>query len=168
MPQLIDHLIASLEARNEANGGFRVGNQVTWNSEAGHVSGRIVAIHRSPFTVNGYTHHASEDEPQYEIKSSKTDHVAFHKASSLHHVAASTEALVKGRHKFKTLAAGTEVTWHYRGAIGHGTIEGVHKLGTSSANTLYSIREHDHHVSKTGSHEKPVVFHYGSALTVVG
>lgn len=68
---------------------------------------------------------------------------------------------------FKPLAAGTHVTWHYRGAIGHGTITGVHKLGTSHDTTEYSIAEHDHHVSDTGSHEKPTVYHYGSALTVV-
>jgi len=32
----------------------------------------------------GYTHHASEDEPQYEIKSDKSDHIALHKAAALH------------------------------------------------------------------------------------
>jgi hydroxymethylpyrimidine pyrophosphatase-like HAD family hydrolase len=31
----------------------------------------------------GYTHHASSDVPQYEIKSAKTDHIAFHKGSAL-------------------------------------------------------------------------------------
>jgi hypothetical protein len=31
----------------------------------------------------GYTHHASQDEPQYAIKSDKTDHVALHKGSAL-------------------------------------------------------------------------------------
>jgi hypothetical protein len=31
-----------------------------------------------------YTHHASEDEPQYEIKSDKSDHIALHKAGALH------------------------------------------------------------------------------------
>ena len=31
----------------------------------------------------GYTHHASKDDPQYEIKSDKTDHIAMHKGSAL-------------------------------------------------------------------------------------
>lgn len=68
---------------------------------------------------------------------------------------------------FETIPNGTEVTWHYRGAIGHGTIAGVHKMGTTAANTEYSINEHDHHVSSTGSREKSTVQHYGSALTRV-
>jgi hypothetical protein len=28
-------------------------------------------------------HHASKDDPQYEIKSDKTDHIAAHKGSAL-------------------------------------------------------------------------------------
>ena len=31
----------------------------------------------------GYTHHASEDDPQYEIKSDRTDHIAMHKGRAL-------------------------------------------------------------------------------------
>lgn len=74
-------------------------------------------------------------------------------------------ASVRAKHMFKTLPRGTKVTWHYRSAIGHGTIDSVAKMGTSHATTLYNIREHDHHISSTGSREKPVVQHYGSALT---
>jgi hypothetical protein len=62
---------------------FRIGDRVTWNSEAGHVSGKIIKVHTKDVDYKGCTHHASEDEPQYEIKSSKTDHVAMHKASAL-------------------------------------------------------------------------------------
>jgi hypothetical protein len=62
---------------------FRVGDQVTWNSEAGEVSGRIIKVHSKDVDYKGYTHHASEDEPQYEIKSDKTDHIAMHKGSAL-------------------------------------------------------------------------------------
>ena len=64
-------------------GKFKVGDHVTWNSEAGHVSGRIVKVHRTDVNYKGYVHHASEDEPQYEIKSDKTDHVALHKGKAL-------------------------------------------------------------------------------------
>jgi Hypervirulence associated proteins TUDOR domain len=31
----------------------------------------------------GYTHHASPADPQYEIKSDKTDHIAIHKGEAL-------------------------------------------------------------------------------------
>lgn len=62
---------------------FKIGDHVRWNSEAGHVSGTIVAVHTADFTYKGYTHHASEDDPQYEIKSDKTDHVAAHKGGAL-------------------------------------------------------------------------------------
>jgi hypothetical protein len=62
---------------------FKIGDHVTWNSEAGHVSGTIVKIHKRDFDYKGYTHHASKEDPQYEIKSDKTKHVAVHKASAL-------------------------------------------------------------------------------------
>ena len=65
---------------------FRVGDHVRWNSEAGHVSGTIVKVHTKNFDHKGYTHHASKDEPQYEIKSDKTDHIAMHKGAALRRI----------------------------------------------------------------------------------
>lgn len=62
---------------------FKVGDKVSWNSEAGRVSGTIIKIHRKDFDYKGYTHHALKEEPQYEIKSNKTDHIAAHKGSAL-------------------------------------------------------------------------------------
>jgi Hypervirulence associated proteins TUDOR domain len=62
---------------------FKIGDHVSWNSEAGRVSGTIVAIHNSDVAWKGYVHHATRDQPQYEIKSDKTDHIALHKASAL-------------------------------------------------------------------------------------
>lgn len=62
---------------------FKIGDHVKWNSEAGHVSGKITKIHSSDFDYKGYTHHASKDDPQYAIKSDKTDHVAVHKGKAL-------------------------------------------------------------------------------------
>jgi Hypervirulence associated proteins TUDOR domain len=62
---------------------FKVGDHVTWNSEAGRVSGRIVKVHAKDVDYKGYVHHASKDDPQYEIKSDKTDHIAAHKGSAL-------------------------------------------------------------------------------------
>ena len=62
---------------------FKVGDHVSWNSEAGRVSETIIKVHRHDVAYKGYTHHASPDEPQYEIKSDKTDHIAMHKGSAL-------------------------------------------------------------------------------------
>ena len=62
---------------------FKVGDRVSWNSEAGRVSGKIVKVHTADVNYKGYVHHASQDEPQYEIKSDKTDHVALHKGGVL-------------------------------------------------------------------------------------
>lgn len=62
---------------------FEVGDHVTWNSEAGHVSGRIIKIHTKNANYKGYTHHASPDDPQYEIKSATTGHIAMHKGAAL-------------------------------------------------------------------------------------
>jgi len=62
---------------------FEVGDHVSWNSEAGRVRGRIVRVHASDVNYKGYVHHASEDDPQYEIKSDKTEHVAMHKGGAL-------------------------------------------------------------------------------------
>jgi hypothetical protein len=45
---------------------FKVCDHVTWNSEAGHVSGRIVKVHRENVNYKGYVHHASKEDPQYE------------------------------------------------------------------------------------------------------
>jgi hypothetical protein len=65
---------------------FKVGDHVRWNSEAGHVIGRIVKVHTKDTDYKGYTHHASTDDPQYEIKSDRSDHVAMHKGTALHRI----------------------------------------------------------------------------------
>jgi hypothetical protein len=62
---------------------FKRGDHVSWNSEAGRVRGHILRVHTRDVDYKGYTHHASPDDPQYEIKSDKTDHVALHKGRAL-------------------------------------------------------------------------------------
>ena len=62
---------------------FKVGDHVRWNSEAGHVSGVIIKIHTRDTDYKGHTHRCSPDDPQYEIQSDKTDHIALHKGSAL-------------------------------------------------------------------------------------
>lgn len=64
-------------------GSFKVGDHVSWNSEAGRVSGHIVRVHKNDVNYKGYIHHASASDPQYEIKSDRTDHVALHKGRAL-------------------------------------------------------------------------------------
>ncbi|MCW5719518.1 MAG: DUF2945 domain-containing protein [Devosia sp.] len=65
---------------------FAIGDHVRWNSEAGWVTGRITKVHSEDFTYKGHHRHASKSEPQYEIKSDKTDHVAAHKGPALHKI----------------------------------------------------------------------------------
>ncbi len=66
---------------------FRRGDHVSWNSEAGRVRGRITRVVTTRTTFKGYTVHASKDDPHYEIKSDKTDHIAMHKGSALRKLA---------------------------------------------------------------------------------
>lgn len=71
---------------------FKVGDRVGWNSEAGHASGTIIKVHTTDFDYKGYTHHASKNDPQYEIKSDKTNHIAAHKGTALTRVSQSRRA----------------------------------------------------------------------------
>ena len=65
---------------------FKVGDRVRWNSEAGCVTGRIIKVHTRDTTYKGHPRHCTVDDPQYEIKSDKTDHIAMHKGTALHKV----------------------------------------------------------------------------------
>ena len=62
---------------------FKRGDHVEWNSEVGRVRGTIQRKWISEITFKGYKRHASKKEPQYIIKSDKTDHVAIHKGDAL-------------------------------------------------------------------------------------
>jgi hypothetical protein len=66
---------------------FNIGDRVTWNSEAGHVTGVIIKVHTQDVDYKGYTHHSTADDPQYEIASDKTDHIAMHKGAALTRIA---------------------------------------------------------------------------------
>ena len=65
---------------------FKRGDIVEWNSEAGRVRGVILKKVVSNIQFKGYVHHASRTDPQYLIKSVKTDHIAIHKGQALSHV----------------------------------------------------------------------------------
>lgn len=65
---------------------FKVGDRVRWNSEAGIVSGRIIKVHTRDTAYKGHMHRCSPEDPQYEIQSDKTDHIAMHKGAVLHRI----------------------------------------------------------------------------------
>lgn len=62
---------------------FKIGDHVEWNSETGLVRGTIKRKITKEIIFKGYTVHASKEEPQYLIKSDKTDHLAMHKGTAL-------------------------------------------------------------------------------------
>ena len=62
---------------------FKIGDHVSWNSEAGRVSGTIRKKIAKPIKFKGYMVRASKETPQYVIESDKTDHLAVHKGSAL-------------------------------------------------------------------------------------
>jgi DUF2945 family protein len=79
---------------NIRSGWLRHSSAVTvveWNSEAGRVRGVILRKVISDVRFKGYVHHASKDEPQYLIKSEKTDHIAIHKGRALKRIKTRTQ-----------------------------------------------------------------------------
>lgn len=78
---------------------FKRGDHVEWNSEAGRVRGVIMKKAISDVRFKGYIHHATREEPQYFIKSDKTDHVAIHKGSALRHLKSRPQRNTKKAHK---------------------------------------------------------------------
>jgi hypothetical protein len=43
-------------------------------------------VHTRDTTYIGHPRHCTADDPQYEIKSDKTDHIAMHKGTALHKI----------------------------------------------------------------------------------
>lgn len=62
---------------------LEVGDHVTWEAEAGTGSGTVKRIHTRDFDYKGHAHHACSDDPQYEIKSDSTDHIAVRQGGAL-------------------------------------------------------------------------------------
>jgi dsDNA-specific endonuclease/ATPase MutS2 len=75
---------------------FKVGDHVEWNSEAGHVRGTIKKKVTSAVKFKTYTVRASKEEPQYLIKSDKTDHMAMHKGGALKKISKSNRTSKQG------------------------------------------------------------------------
>ena len=78
-------------------GPFKIGDHVSWNSEAGRVSGIIRRKISAPMEFKGYIVHASREEPQYLIESDKTDHLAMHKGSALRKLRRSAGARTRSK-----------------------------------------------------------------------
>ena len=74
---------------------FKVGDHVEWNSEAGRVRGTIKKKVTTAVKFKTYTIRASKEEPQYLIKSDKTDHMAMHKGAALKKLGKSDRASQK-------------------------------------------------------------------------
>jgi hypothetical protein len=74
---------------------FKVGDHVSWNSEAGRVRGTIKKKVTAPIRFKNYMVRASKEEPQYLIKSDKTDHLAMHKGTALRKIARTSGGLNK-------------------------------------------------------------------------
>ena len=79
------------------NHEFKVGDHVEWNSEAGRVRGLIKKKVTSAIKFKTYTVPASKKEPQYLIKSDKTDHMAMHKGAALKKLGKSNRLSRSGR-----------------------------------------------------------------------
>ena len=65
---------------------FKVGDHVRWNSDVGHVVGKVIKVHTQDVEFMGRHRPASPDAPQYEVKSDKTGHLAMHKEEALEKV----------------------------------------------------------------------------------
>ncbi len=59
-------------------------DHVTWNSHGNTVEGTVQRKITSDAEASGRTVRASEDEPQYEVKSEKSGNTAVHKPDALH------------------------------------------------------------------------------------
>lgn len=59
------------------------GDKVSWNSDVGHTSGKVVKKIAKDMAIKKHKVRASKDNPQYLVKSEKTGKVAAHKASAL-------------------------------------------------------------------------------------
>ena len=67
------------------SGSFKVGDAVAWHAEAGEIHGKVTQVHHSAVEFMGKHRPASKEDPQYEVKSDKTGHLALHHAGALSH-----------------------------------------------------------------------------------
>lgn len=63
---------------------FRKGDRVSWKSHGGEAEGEVVEKITEDTEAAGRTVRASEDEPQYRVRSEKSGKDAVHKPEALH------------------------------------------------------------------------------------
>ena len=63
---------------------FSKGDHVSWKSHGGEAEGTVQRKITEDTEAGGRTVRASEDEPQYEVKSEKSGGTAVHKPGALH------------------------------------------------------------------------------------
>ena len=66
-----------------AEKSFRKGDRVEWDSHGGTAVGKVKKKITSDTEAAGRTVRASEDEPQYLVRSEKSDSTAVHKPEAL-------------------------------------------------------------------------------------
>jgi hypothetical protein len=64
---------------------FKSGDKVSWHSSQGEIHGEVVRKVTKNTSIKGNDVKASQDEPQYEVKSDETGAHAFHKPEALKH-----------------------------------------------------------------------------------
>lgn len=62
---------------------FQKGDHVEWDSSGGHSVGKVVEKLTEPADIKGHKVAASEDNPEYLVKSDKSGKEAAHKPESL-------------------------------------------------------------------------------------
>lgn len=62
---------------------FREGDAVTWKSPQGTVEGTVVEKLTTPTDIKGHHVAASQDHPEYRVKSDRTGAEAAHKPDAL-------------------------------------------------------------------------------------
>jgi hypothetical protein len=65
---------------------FKIGDHVRWNSDVGLVRGKVTKVHTRDCEFMGRTRRCSEEEPQYEVESEQTGHLAMHKGEALQRI----------------------------------------------------------------------------------
>lgn len=61
----------------------KAGDKVTWNTSGGKTKGEVVKKVTSETEISGHTAKASEDDPQFVVKSDKSGKKAVHKPEAL-------------------------------------------------------------------------------------
>ena len=62
---------------------LRKGDRVSWETSQGRTTGTVVRKATSPMKIKGHKVAASEDNPEYVVKSAKSGALAAHKPEAL-------------------------------------------------------------------------------------